>query len=339
MHVSQSLAALAYLVAAVCFILALKGLSSPTSSRARQRHRHRRHGDRHRDHAWRARTSSPTPGSSPAWCIGGAIGVVIALRIQMTAMPQLVAAFHSLVGLAAVLVAAAAFYAPEAYGIADADGRDPAVEPDRDDRWAWRSARSPSPARSSPSPSCRAWFPARRSSFPGQHLLNLLLGLVVIGLGAWFVASQSDDWPSWSGRARSPSCIGVTLIIPIGGADMPVVISMLNCYSGWAAAGIGFTLENDAADHHRRAGRLVGRDPLLHHVQGDEPLVLQRHPGRLRRRGGRAGGGPGRPHGQAGQRRGRGLHHEERRARSSSCRATAWRWPRPSTRCARWPTC
>jgi hypothetical protein len=105
-----------YLVASVCFIMALRGLSHPETARGRQHLRHRRHGDRDRHHAAGSRHDGSS-GSSSASLIGGAIGTVIALRIQMTALPQLVAAFHSLVGLAAVFVAAAAFYAPEAFGI------------------------------------------------------------------------------------------------------------------------------------------------------------------------------------------------------------------------------
>jgi hypothetical protein len=223
---TQELAAYGYLIAAICFIMALRGLSSPTTSRG---------GNLYGivGMVIAIGVTVLSPGVVSPWLIlaglviGGAVGTFVALRIQMTALPQLVAAL----------------------------------------------------------------------------------------------------------------ALGFLLIIPIGGADMPVVVSMLNSYSGWAAAGIGFTLGNTGADHHRRAGRLVGRDPVLHHVQGHEPQLHLGHPRRLRRRqrGAPAARRRERQAGQAGLGRRRGLHHEER-ARSSSCRATAWRWRRPSTRCAKWPT-
>ena len=117
---NANLAALLYLVAGVLFILALRGLSSPASSRQRQSVRHDRHGDRGRHHARRAsagRRRRLGPGGRSASRIGGGIGAVIARRVPMTSMPELVAAFHSLVGMAAVLVAAGAFYAPTAFDI------------------------------------------------------------------------------------------------------------------------------------------------------------------------------------------------------------------------------
>ena len=120
--------------------------------------------------------------------------------------------------------------------------------------------------------------------FKGQHSLNLVLGIAMLGFG---VASSSADAVNGLPFIVMPLlafALGVLIIIPIGGADMPVVVSMLNSYSGWAAAGIGFSLNNPMLII---AGSLVGssrRDPVLHHVPRDEPLVLQRDPGRLRRR-------------------------------------------------------
>jgi len=102
-----------------------------------------------------------------------------------------------------------------------------------------------------------------------------------LGLTGYFTVDQSP-WVLADDHALS-FLIGFLLIIPIGGADMPVVVSMLNSYSGWAAAAMGFTLHNTGDDHHRRAGRLVGRDPVLHHVQGDEPQLHLGDRGRLRR--------------------------------------------------------
>ena len=167
---SENLSALLYLVASVCFILALRGLSSPETARA---------GNIFgiAGMVIAIVTTLATPQVVSYWLIvvglviGGAVGTYIALRIQMTALPQLVAAFHSLVGLAAVCVAAAAFTAPEAYGIG-VPRRDPRRAAWSRWRSAWPSAPSPSPARSSPSPSCRGWYPAGRWSFPGQHPLN-----------------------------------------------------------------------------------------------------------------------------------------------------------------------
>ena len=170
--VSENLAAFLYLVASICFIMALRGLSSPGDRARRQSLRHRRHGDRDRHHAARCRVVQSywldprrhrrsAARSAPS----------SRQRIQMTALPQLVAAFHCLVGLAAVLVAAAAFYAPR--GLRHRRRRrDPGRQPDRDGRSASRSAPSPSPARSSPSPSCRAWSPARRWSSRASTSLN-----------------------------------------------------------------------------------------------------------------------------------------------------------------------
>ena len=124
-------------------------------------------------------------------------------------------------------------------------------------------------------------------SFAGQHLLNLVLGLATVALGLVFTLGQGDTaFAAFLGLLALAFVLGVLIIIPIGGADMPVVVSMLNSYSGWAAAGIGFSLNNAMLIV---AGSLVGSSgatPELHHVQGDEPQLLQRDPGRLRRRSG-----------------------------------------------------
>ena len=238
---TANLSALAYLVAAVCFILALKGLSSPTSSR-----RGNMIGIAGMAIAVATTVADPTV-VSYGWilgglALGGAIGVVIALKIQMTAMPQLVAAFHSLVGMAAVLVAAAAFFAPGAYGIADAAGVIHTTS-----RVEMILGMAIGAITFSGSVIAFAKLQGLVSGspvvFPGQHWVNLALGLVLVGIGVWFVMTQSEV--AFLIVAALAFVIGVTLIIPIGGADMPVVVSMLNSYSGWAAAGIGFTLENE----------------------------------------------------------------------------------------------
>ena len=238
---TANLSALAYLVAAVCFILALKGLSSPTSSR-----RGNMIGIAGMAIAVATTIADPSV-VSYGWIVGGlvlggAIGVVIALKIQMTAMPQLVAAFHSLVGMAAVLVAAAAYFAPGAYGIADDGG---AIH--MTSRIEMILGMAIGAITFSGSVIAFAKLQGLVSGspvvFPGQHWVNLALGLILVGVGAWFVVTESElAFLIVGGLAF---VVGVTLIIPIGGADMPVVVSMLNSYSGWAAAGIGFTLENE----------------------------------------------------------------------------------------------
>jgi NAD(P) transhydrogenase subunit beta len=174
--------------------------------------------------------------------IGGAIGTVIAMKIAMTALPQLVAAFHSLVGLAAVFVAGAAFFAPEAYGIGTAG----------DIKIGSLIEMSIGTAIGAVTftgsiiafGKLQGILPGKPLVFNGQHLLNLALGILLIVFVIWLCISQSES-AFWAIVVLS-LVIGVLIIVPIGGADMPVVVSMLNSYSGWAAAGIGFTLGNPA---------------------------------------------------------------------------------------------
>ncbi len=247
---SPAWVSLAYLLSGVLFILALRGLSSPASSR-----RGNRYGMAGMAIAVGTTLATHEVASLPeilvAIAIGAAIGLVAARRIAMTAMPQLVAAFHSLVGLAAVLAAAAAFLNPEAFGIA---------------------------LRVTPiaTPSFLSIFPVSRLELalgaaigaitfsgsviaflklngnmggapillPGRHWLNFGTLAAIVGLTAFFTRDQSD-WVFWTIVGLS-FLVGLLLIIPIGGADMPVVVSMLNSYSGWAAAAMGFTLGNSA---------------------------------------------------------------------------------------------
>ncbi|MEE8084121.1 MAG: NAD(P)(+) transhydrogenase (Re/Si-specific) subunit beta [Alphaproteobacteria bacterium] len=239
---TANFAALAYVSASVLFIMALRGLSSPETARM---------GNVYgiAGMVIAVLTTLSTPGVVSyaeilaALVIGGAIGTVIAQRIEMASMPQLVAAFHSLVGLAAVLVAAAAFYNPAAYGIADAAGALKFVS-----RIEMSLGTVIGAITFSGSIVAFAKLQALVSGnpvvFPGQHLLNLFLGLVILGMGVLFTMDAVPVW-FWA-MAVLAFLIGFLIIIPIGGADMPVVISMLNSYSGWAAAGIGFTLENTA---------------------------------------------------------------------------------------------
>ncbi|MFQ5984397.1 MAG: NAD(P)(+) transhydrogenase (Re/Si-specific) subunit beta [Alphaproteobacteria bacterium] len=234
-----NLSALAYLVASICFIFALKGLSSPTSARPGNLI-----GIAGMVIAVIVTLADPDVLSYrtilAGIAIGGVIGTVIALRIQMTAMPQLVAAFHSLVGVAAVMVGAAALYAPDAYGIGDV-GNVKLISLIEMSLGVTIGAVTFSGSVVAFT-KLQGLVSGAPVVFAGQHWLNLLIGLVIVAIGAFFWATQSYT-AFWLMTALA-FLVGVLIIIPIGGADMPVVISMLNSYSGWAAAGIGFTLEN-----------------------------------------------------------------------------------------------
>ena len=238
---AATLSTLAYLVAAVLFILALRGLSHPETSR-----RGNLFGMIGMAIAIVATLLRPGMSGSGVvlvllgLAVGGAVGYVIANRIVMTALPQLVAAFHALVGLAAVFVAAAAFYAPESFGIGTRGHIHTGSLVEMSLGLAIGAITF------SGSVIAFAKLQALMSGAPiifkGQHLLNLGLGILLLLLIIGFVASGNDAL-FWLIAALS-FALGFLLIIPIGGADMPVIVSMLNSYSGWAAAGIGFTLQN-----------------------------------------------------------------------------------------------
>ena len=240
---TTSLAASLYLISGALFILALRGLSSPETSR------------RGNFFGVLGMTLaiivtflfvdilfSSLLFIICAMAFGGSIGAIIAYRISMTAMPQLIAGFHSLVGLAAVLVALSVFYNPEAFGLGTLN-----------------NIKTASLVEMSIGASIGAitftgsviaflklqgLMSGRPITFKGQHFINLLIGIGIVSLIIYVTINQSSHI-FWILIIIS-FLVGVLLIIPIGGADMPVVISMLNSYSGWAAAGIGFTLENTA---------------------------------------------------------------------------------------------
>ena len=240
---SANLSSILFLITGVLFILALRGLSSPETSRMGNLF-----GITGMILAIVVSILSVNIFFSNlvyfiiALSIGGIIGGIIAFKIPMTAMPQLVAGFHSLVGLAAVLVAVSAYYSPESLGLG-----------------AFQNIKTASIIEMGLGVSIGAItftgsiiafmklqgiMSGSPISFPGQHYLNALLGVLIISLIGYLVFNQSVQI-FWILIVAS-LLIGFLIIIPIGGADMPVVISMLNSYSGWAAAGIGFTLENTA---------------------------------------------------------------------------------------------
>ena len=237
---SENASALAYLVASVCFIMALRGLSSPESAR-----RGNLLGIAGMIIAVATTLAAPDVSSyatiAAAILVGGAVGTVVALRIQMTALPQLIAAFHSLVGLAAVLVAAASFYTPEAYGI----GTPGAIHLDSLIEMSLGTAIGAVTFTGSVIAfgKLQNVITSNPLLFPGQHPLNAVIGVTLAALIAYFCTNQAPEL-FWAIAALS-LVVGALLILPIGGADMPVVISMLNSYSGWAACGIGFTLGNN----------------------------------------------------------------------------------------------
>ena len=242
MAISGNLTAIAYLIASVLFILALRGLSSPDTARSGNLY-----GIIGMAIAVLTTAINPSVVSYgwilAAFLIGGLIGTTVALKIEMAAMPQLVAAFHSLVGMAAVLVAGAALGNPEAYGITDATGA--ILFPSRIEMALGSGIGAITFSGSIVAfTKLQGLVSGNPVVFPGQHWINLLFGLIILVLMGYFAADQSPEI-FWTVTALS-FLIGVLIIIPIGGADMPGVISMLNSYSGWAAAGIGFTLQYSA---------------------------------------------------------------------------------------------
>jgi len=242
---SPDTTAILYLAAAVLFIMSLRGLSSPDSSRQGNFF-----GMLGMVIAVGTTALNPEIISYDfiiaALVIGGGIGFIIARRVDMTQMPQLVAAFHSLVGLAAVMVAASAFLAPDAFGILGATGVIMLAS-------KIEMALGAAIGAITFSGSVIAFLKLNGNMsgapimLPGRHVINALLGLaILLGIGLFSSHAGPIEAQAFWAVVGLSFLIGFLLIIPIGGADMPVVVSMLNSYSGWAAAGIGFTLSNTA---------------------------------------------------------------------------------------------
>jgi NAD(P) transhydrogenase subunit beta len=252
---SPNLVALSYLAASVLFILALKGLSNPLSAR-----RGNRFGIAGMVLAvlTTLAITRRVDLTLIALGIGGAIGWLVARRVQMTQMPELVAAMHSLVGLAAVLIAIAVVNNPTAFGVAA-----PVPVGNRVELFIGTFVGAMTFSGSviafgklAGLGKLTRLFSSAPVVFRGQHVVNLTLALAMIGFGASFVlAPPATQWPFFLAMMAVAFVLGVLVIIPIGGADMPVVISMLNSYSGWAASGIGFSLNNPLLIV---AGSLVG---------------------------------------------------------------------------------
>lgn len=241
---SANLSAFLYLIAGVLFILALRGLSSPATSRQ---------GNLMGMSGMAIAIATTLAGHPPAdllgWvlviagiAIGGGIGAVIAKKVPMTSMPELVAAFHSLVGMAAVLVAAGAFYAPGAFDIGERGNIHAQSLVEMSLGVAIGALTFTGSVIAFMKLSGR--MSGAPIILPARHVVNIALGVLMFAAIVYMVITQSEV-AFWviTGVAL---LLGILIIVPIGGADMPVVISMLNSYSGWAAAGIGFTLGNSA---------------------------------------------------------------------------------------------
>ena len=236
---TSSMSAFAYLIASVLFILALRGLSHPESAR-----RGNMFGMVGMAIAIITTLIDPNVvGYDVIFAgliVGGSIGTIVALKIKMTALPQLVAAFHSLVGLAAVLVASAALFNPAAYGLG-AVGSIPAASLVEMGLGTAIGAITFSGSLIAFA-KLQGIMSGTPITFMGQHKLNATLGIVMVILFFMFASSESHQ--VFYVLVALAFALGFLMIIPIGGADMPVVVSLLNSYSGWAAAGIGFTLGN-----------------------------------------------------------------------------------------------
>ncbi len=261
MTLSLNTVVLLYLVASVCFIQALKGLSHPTTSRL---------GNTFGMVGMAIAVLTTlaliaqlgATGLGFFWIalgvlIGGAFGTLLAKRVEMTKMPELVAFMHSMIGLAAVFIAIATVAEPWAFNIVERGEQIPYGNRLELFIGTFVGAITFSGSviafgKLSGKYKFRL-FQGAPAVFRGQHLLNLVLALAMIGFGLWFVATQ--QWAPFWIMTILAFVLGVLIIIPIGGADMPVVVSMLNSYSGWAAAGIGFSLQNSMLII---AGSLVG---------------------------------------------------------------------------------
>jgi NAD(P) transhydrogenase subunit beta len=252
MTLGMNVVILLYLVASVFFIQALKGLSHPTTSR-----RGNTLGMVGMAIAivttvalvYKLAPQIATAGM--VWVlvglvVGGAVGTTIAFRVEMTKMPEMVAFMHSMIGLAAVFIAIAAVAEPAAFSIADPKEAIPVGNRIELFIGAFVGAITFSGSVIAFGKLAGKYkfrlFQGAPVVFSGQHMLNLALGIAMLVFGAWFAATQS--WPAFWAMLAIAFVLGVLIIIPIGGADMPVVVSMLNSYSGWAAAGIGFSLNN-----------------------------------------------------------------------------------------------
>jgi len=248
---SANMVELSYLVASVLIIFALKGLASPESARRGNTFAVLGMGiatlvtlqlDSVQNYAW----------ILAAIGIGGLIGGVVARKVPMTHMPQTVAFMHSLVGLAAVMIAVSACYDPVAYGIANAEGG--LYLASRIELFLGTFIGAITFTASLVAfGKLQGLLSGQPLVFSGQHMVNLLLGVVMLAAGVMFAATGA--WVPFLVMLAVALLLGVLLIVPIGGADMPVIVSMLNSYSGWAAAGIGFTLGNNMLIV---AGALVG---------------------------------------------------------------------------------